>query len=328
MTIKATQPSFCLDLKQTELAWQAILQARSIGLISHRNPDPDTIGSNLSLKEVLTGLGKQVQSICLDPLPQMVRFLPGSENFSPTLDPEQFDLLMSVDCGSTAQTACDKQFPEIFSGNYINIDHHASNTCFGRINLVNPKMSSTSEIIYNLIQHWSLRLTPLIATYLLAGLYYDTGSFMHPNTTPEVLQMAEDLYRHGANHQLVIRHLYQNFSLSKFHLWGETLSSLKVTPQNSVVAVVTPENLEHNQAKQEELNGVISYLSTVKGNDFAVLINQDQQGQIKGSIRTNHNHINVSEIAESLGGGGHKKASGFGFPGHLTKEVVWKVVNQ
>lgn len=315
-----------IDVKQANLAWKTILKASQIGLISHRNPDPDSLGGNLAFNEVLTKLGKKVSSFCLDPLPTNLGFFPAIEKIESNFQPDNFDLIISVDCGSISQIGYDQEFPNLLKKDLINIDHHASNNYYGKINIVNPNFSSTCEIIYHLFSLWEIPLTPSIATYFLAGLYYDTGSFMHANTTAEVLSMAEDLIKHGASQQKIIRHLYKNFSLNKFHLWGETLANIKLTEKNTVVAVVTPDILNHSQACQEDLSGVIAYLTTVKDNDYAVLVNQDDCGQIKGSLRTNQNHINVSEMAESLGGGGHKRASGFGFPGRIYKETIWKIV--
>lgn len=319
--------NFNLDLQATKQAWIALNLASKIGIISHRSPDPDTIGSNLTLCEFLTSLGKQVTPLCVDLPPQSLNFLPQLNLYQQNLNPADYDLLISVDCGSIEQTAFNKQYPDIFLHNFINIDHHSSNNNFGQINIVNTQLSSTSEIIYQLLKHWGHPLTPSISTYLLAGLYFDTGSFMHSNTTPQVLQMAEDLLQNGADQNTIIRNLYQNFTLSKFHLWGQTLSNFQLTPQNSVISIVQPDNYQKTNSTSEELGGLINYLNMVKNNDYTVLINQDDLGVIKGSIRTSKNDVNVSEIAQTLGGGGHKKASGFTLPGNITKEFVWKVIN-
>lgn len=319
---KATE-SFNLD--QTSLAWSALAQAERIGIISHRNPDPDTIGSNLALCTLLTGLGKQVHSFCVDPIPYTCFFLPGSRDYLCQLDPVQYDLLISVDCGSSNQVSYNKIHPELFQKNFINIDHHTSNEHFGTINIV-QSLSSTCEIIFNLFRLWQVKITPQIATYLLVGLYYDTGSFMHSNTTPAVLEMAEILISHGAQQQVIIKNLYHNFTEEKFHLWGKTLEGIKVTDKNSAVAIVGYQELQKFANASENLSGVIDYVSMAKESDFAVFISEEKTGQIKGSLRTRHDHINLSELAGQMGGGGHKKASGFGFPGQLSKQISWKII--
>lgn len=327
MVSTESNSNFCLDQIQTDQAWVTLQNAKNIAIISHRHPDPDTIGSNLALREFLINQGKQVQSFCVDKLPLNCLFLPSCENYQQNLQLEQFDLLISVDCGSSSQTAYAAIYPNLFQRLFINIDHHSSNNYFGSINIVNTALSSTCEIVYNLFQHWQIAISPTMATYLLFGLYYDTGSFMHSNTTPAVLQMAEQLLKYGANQKAIIKHLYKNFTLSKFHLWGDTLNKLKVTDTHSIVGIVTAEEIAKTNSTQEELSGVIDYLSMAKQGNFAVLINQDNQGQIKGSLRTRKNDINLSALAEKLGGGGHRKASGFSFPGQLVKQVNWQVIS-
>lgn len=315
-----------IDLDQAAKSWSALAQAERIGIISHRHPDPDTIGSNLALSTFLTGLGKRVHSFCVDQIPYTCHFLPESQNYLCQLDLAEYDLLISVDCGSPGQVAYDKIHPQLFQKNFINIDHHASNDHFGTINIVQTNLSSTSEIIFNLFKLWQVKITGQMATYLLFGLYYDTGSFMHSNTTPAVLEMAETLLRCGANQQLIIDNLYHNFTEEKFHLWGKTLERIKITDKNSAVAVFGNEEMQEYQNPSENLSGVIDYISMTKESDFAVMISEEKTGQIKGSLRTRFDHINLSELAGQMGGGGHKKASGFGFPGKLSKEVSWKII--
>ena len=321
-----TIASAAIDLDQANLAWAAIIEAKRIGIISHRHPDPDTIGSNLTLYDLLSSMGKSVHSYCVDQIPQTYQFLPQTSGYLSELIPAEHDLLISVDCGSPEQMAFQKTHPTILERNFINIDHHASNQSFGIINIVQTNLSSTSEIIFNLLNYWGVSITPRMATYLLVGLYYDTGSFMHSNATPAVMEMAESLLRLGANQQLIIQNLYHNFSQEKFHLWGKTLEKIKITDKNSAVAVFGNDELQEFHNASENLSGVIDFISMTKEIDFAVMISEEKTGQIKGSLRTRYDHINLSDLAGQLGGGGHRKASGFGFPGKLTKEVSWKII--
>ena len=315
-----------LNLDLAQKVWETLIKAERIGIISHRQPDPDTIGSNLALQTLLKSLAKQVNSFCIDQIPLNSRFLPASSTYLQDLQPENYDLLISVDCGSSSQVGYSQNFPDLFQKNFLNIDHHSSNNNFGSLNLVQTNLSSTCEIIYHLLIYGQTKITPEIATYLLFGLYYDTGSFMHSNVTPAVLEMAENLLKAGANQPLIIKNLYQNFSLEKFHLWGQVLEKIKFSSQNSAVVVIDHQKLQPYQNVSENLSGVIDYISMTKESNFAAIISEEKAGQIKGSLRTRHNHINLSELAAQMGGGGHKKASGFSFPGKLSAEISWKII--
>lgn len=314
-----------LDQQVADRAWKALMKAQNIGIISHRHPDPDSIGSNLAMRKSLLTLGKQVDSFCVHLPPKTCQSLQGSQNFICEFDPNQYDLLISVDCGSLGQVAFENLNPENFRGEFLNIDHHTSNNGFGTINIVNTQLSSTCEIVYLLHRYWNLPIDQHIATCLLFGLYYDTGSFMHSNVTPRVLNIASHLISSGASLETIIDHLYRNFNLEKFHLWGDTLQKIKVTDQLTSVAVINKHDLDSFEANAEDISGLIDYLSMVKESQFATLISQDTPGLIKGSLRTRSNDLNLSALAETMGGGGHRKASGFSFPGKIEKQVIWKI---
>ncbi|MCC7432446.1 DHH family phosphoesterase [Candidatus Peregrinibacteria bacterium] len=316
-----------IDQDQARLAWSVISSAQNIGIISHRQPDPDSIGSNLALNFALSSLGKTIQSICIDAPPHNTHFLPKVKDYQQILDLNRYDLLISVDCGSEGQVAFNKSHPGLFEKNFINIDHHASNNHFGKINIVETTLSSTCEIVFYLLKYWRLSITREIATFLLFGLFYDTGSFMHSNVTPAVLEIASLLQSYGASHQLIINNLYKNFTESKYQIWGETLEKIKVTEQGIAVGVLSEQDFQKHRVSTEEVSGLIDYFSMCKESNLAALISQDKPGQIKGSLRTRKDTFNLSDMAGKMGGGGHKKASGFSFPGNIKKETIWKITN-
>lgn len=313
------------DTTLAEEILHTILQAGKTMIISHRNPDADTIGSNLALRKMAEHLGKNVSSACIDPMPKSTSFLPESNKFLQDFDPQTFDLFITVDAASKKQMAFLEKYPEIQQKKIINIDHHPSNEYYGTTNLVVSDAASTTLMMYRLLQLWEQRITPEIATYLLFGLYYDTGSFMHSNTDEEVYQVAAELMELGANKNLITQHLYQNKTVEQMHVWGKVLDNIKVTNQNIAVAGITRRELEKHGATLEDLSGVIDYLSMVKGAKFATLLSEDQDGNIRGSLRTRQNDVDLSAIAQQFGGGGHKKASGFSLKGKIEKNEYWKI---
>lgn len=315
-----------LTSEQAEIAWNQISSNSKVAIISHRNPDPDCIGSNLSLHYALASKNIQADSYCIDTPPNSCRFLKKIESFKQELDPEQYDLLISVDCGGTEQLGYEQLQPPLSNQPFINIDHHASNKGFGTLNIVFPNYSSTSEIIFELFSFWGITITPEIATGLLMGLYYDTGSFMHSNVNPKILEIAYKLTGAGANLPEIHKHMFNNFSEDKFHIWGKTLENIRLTNHGTAIAVVEKDK-NPDKYNRENFSGLIDYVSMTKDSKFAVMITQEQEKQIHGSLRTRNDDINLSKLAAELGGGGHRKASGFAFPGEIKKQTIWKITN-
>lgn len=318
-----------MDIDSTIAAeiFNAIQKAQRIVIISHRNPDADSIGSNLALRQLLEALEKDVISACVDAIPKELLFLTKTTTFQTSFNLNLTDLIMCVDAGSTAQTGFLERQPEILQSGkpVINIDHHPSNIGYGSINLVIPDAASTTLILYNLFTGFGIPINREMATSLLCGLYFDTGSFMHSNTGEEVYLAAGKLLENGADMPAIVKNMYKNRSIVQLKTWGKILNGIKVTPKNVVVSGITKEELEECCATPSETSGIIDYLSTVKDAEFATLLVEDDKGNVRGSLRTRKNDINLSEMAGMFGGGGHKKASGFTLKGELKKETIWSI---
>lgn len=318
--------SMRISATNADRVYQSLMGAQNVLIMSHRNPDPDTLGSNLALRKILERHGKKVTSACVDELPPTCRFLPELRGFVTDFNPNDYDLFIAVDAGSTEQAAFPHIYPQILKDNFLNIDHHPSNNDYGTINLVVEDAASTTIVVLELLQQWKEEITPCIATLLLYGLYYDTGSFMHSNTDAKVLNAASELLSLGAQQELIIKNLYKTRTIEQLRLWGRALDNLELTQNNIAVAGVTSRDLEECNATHSDLSGLIDYVSTIKDSNFATLLSNDDEGNIKGSFRTRRDDINVSNLAQNLGGGGHKKASGFTIKGKLKRDTRWSIV--
>jgi len=317
-------------ITQQELlkAYKAIYKAQKIAIIPHSNPDGDAIGAALACKQVLAKFGKETQTICIDPPPKNTQFLPQINEFSTQLNPSQFDLLIFVDCGAHYMSKFHLKLPNLFNGfqEIINIDHHHTNDLFGTINLVDATSSSTCQILYEIFTEWQFPLNQSIATCLLTGLYFDTGSFKHPNTTPRVLKIASQLTKLGANNAQISRELFKKKSINTLKLWGNVLKNTKRTQRNIISAAVQENDYLTTNTSQRDLEGVVDYLNAVPESEFSLLVSADQKGGLKGSLRTQNENADLSKIAKIFGGGGHKLASGFRIEGTLQEEKNWKIV--
>lgn len=311
----------------TALIRGATRKAHSILIISHKHPDADTVGSNIALRHFFETEKKQVKSACVDQPGQLITLIPESGTFISIFDPNEFDLFIAVDCGALNQTGF-LSLPKHVNAKgkeFINIDHHISNDSYGTINLVEPQAASTTEIIYNLFNNWEIKFTPFLATCLLAGIYSDTGSFMHPNTQESTMNIAADLLSKGADHEKIVKNLFKNYSVEKLRLLGRALSNTKITEDNVAVSGLTQKDFEECGATIQETEGMIDFINSTPEAKIAALLSPDKKGNVKGSLRTRQQGVDVAKIAKNMGGGGHEKASGFSIKGTLEKSTHIKI---
>jgi bifunctional oligoribonuclease and PAP phosphatase NrnA len=305
----------------------ALVSAKNILLLIHKNPDGDALGGMLALFLVLNRIGKKVTPACADPVTENLLFLPCAEKVVTDFEVEDFDLVVVLDCGDSRQTKFYETKPRLWDGSrkLIKIDHHTTGVEFGDIQLVFPEKSATCEILFEIFLELGIKIRPDIATCLLTGISTDTGSFRHSNTTPNILRLAAKLLRYGANLSTVTKKIYRTTPLPSLKLWGQVLKNLQQTKNGITMAVVQKKDFMITNAVPANLSGIIDLLSSVPNSQFTILLSE-QNGIVKGSLRTLRDDIDVAKIAKKFGGGGHTQAAGFVVPGKLEQEVRWRVV--
>jgi phosphoesterase RecJ-like protein len=309
-------------------AQRALSEAENICIISHMGPDGDAVGSNLALRLGLESLGKKVVSACVDPVPSDSLFLKNADKFVNDFDYDDFDVIVSVDCGAKKLVKFHEIKPEILSGEkpFINFDHHESNDFFGTINPVDPQACATCYVLFGFLKFCGWKVTVDIATALLHGIYFDTGGMMHSNATADVFKVAGELMLKGANVQKISKELFHTTSTNKLRLWGRILERAYVNEEGVTVSAVSKNDYTVCNATSKDTGGAIDYLNSVPGSRYCVLLSEDDRGRVKGSLRTQRSDVNLSEVASKWGGGGHPKASGFGVEGILRPVMSWKIM--
>jgi phosphoesterase RecJ-like protein len=306
---------------------EQLIQSKNVVVISHNRPDGDTTGANLAVRLYLESIGKNVTSACSDPIPNNFHFLPKVETFTQEFLLEDFDTVIIVDAGAKHLVRFFETYPELTRTRkpIISIDHHYSNDKFGTLNIIDPQETSTTSLLYKFFQDQDLPITPDIATCLLNGIYTDTGSFMHSNTTPETMKIASHLIKLGANFKDISKFNFKTKQTKELKLMGEVLDNLTVNEKNVVVGAVDQETFQRYNASSEDLGGVADMISSIPSTDYSMLLTESKDGKIKASLRTRKEDINVAKIAEQYGGGGHAKAAGFKKEGKLVKKVTWEL---
>lgn len=301
-------------------------------LICHQQPDGDALGSVLAFAEALKNNGKEVSVVCKDPIPPIFSFLSGVENFKNDFLVGNHEVIILLDNGDLRRTGFSKRILTAKTKNVpiINIDHHPKNDLWKivTINYVNESASSSSELIFEILYGLGWNITPKIATLLLAGIFTDTGGFQHANTGEKVLNIVSELLNKGAKLKLISENISNFHSVIRLKLWGIALNRMLVNKKFGIVSsFLLREEIEKLNASEDEVSGLVNLMNSVPESKIALLLYETADGNIRGSLRTEENTIDLSWLAKLCGGGGHKKAAGFTLKGKIEKkDNVWRVV--
>lgn len=286
-------------------------------LTTHEGPDGDALGSLLAMHEILTQTGKDsVMFLAAKefPLPVEYRFLPLTDVFhEPPADVTDRTLVF-LDCGNIDRMPVD--FLQREGAHILNIDHHHDNTNFGTVNVVDTQASCTAEIVWRLAKLLGAEITPAIASALYVGLVTDTGKFMYENTDPESHRMAAELIEAGVNVDEIYRRLYERVPLEKARLVARAIERIEQFDGGRVaLTYVSREDYEATGSSELLTEGIIDHVRALEGTIVAGVVRDKTDGgrsARKVSLRSSDGAVDVSAIAREQGGGGHKRAAGFG----------------
>ena len=303
----------------------ALDQTKEVLIITHIGPDGDALGSLLGLGIALERLGKSVTMACDDGMMRKFEFLPQAGKVIRRPDRKtRFDLLISVDCGDEDRMGrVYGRIPFTERPPVINIDHHISNTYFGTINLIEPGVTSTAEILAKLIPALGVELDQQIATCLLTGMVTDTLGFRVTGVTAETLKVAGELIEAGADiADITLRALVLQ-ETSTLLMWRTGLNKMQIEDgiSWSVLSLDDQRKISSDPVSNHGLGNLISDLHEVC---FSIVFTEKEDDVIKVGFRSRP-PWDVASIATRLGGGGHLYASGCTRHGKLTK-VVEEVV--
>lgn len=297
-------------------------------LAAHSRPDADTTGSVLAFKEYLESRGKQADIVCTDPFPAHLESFTGIRFLSPeNVDFSHYQCFIAADSVERGFERIAALLPA--DAAIVIVDHHPNIALRGTVTIIDETYSSVCEIIYDFFAFTRFQITRSIATFLLLGILGDTGNFQHANTNARVMAIASDLLKHGAPLSRIIEVAFANKKISTLRLWGKAFEKSKINSNNGMIAtVLTEHDIKECQATADDIAQVSSILNTVPGTRFALVLSERGNGVIKGSLRSEeYKNVDVSAIAQLLGGGGHKLASGFEIKGRIIETSDgWEVV--
>ena len=286
-------------------------------LTTHENPDGDALGSLLAMHRILEALGKDsVMFLAAKefPLPVEYRFLPLEEVFHEPPADIADRVVIFLDCGNIDRVPAG--FLQNGQNKVINVDHHHDNTRFGTINLVDVEASCTAEILYDLVGLLDVRLTPEMDNDLYVGLVTDTGKFMYENTNARSHLMSAGLIEAGVHVNEIYRRLYEHAPIEKLKLLARALEGIVVRDDGRLaITYISTEDYGATGASEALTEGIIDHLRTIDGTLVAAVVRDQADGgraARKVSMRSTDGQVDVSAIARVHGGGGHRRAAGFG----------------
>lgn len=293
-----------------------IEQRRRFLLTSHARPDGDAIGSALACAQILRQLGKDAEVVLHDPVPRIYQPLPFADRVVQTDRVNgHYEAAILLECDSIQRTrleGLENQF-------LISIDHHASGRPFAHVNWIDPHATATAELVHQLAKAAGVKISREIATCLYTALLTDTGSFMFKGTNEQTFALARELVLAGADPAQCAQNVYFAHSTAKMRLLGAALSNLHREGPLAWIWV-TRDQMERSQAKEEDCEGIVNYALSIQDVELAAFFREMADGRYRVSLRSK-GKLNVAEIAERFGGGGHECASGCSIDGPLSMAV-------
>jgi phosphoesterase RecJ-like protein len=286
-------------------------------ITAHETPDGDAIGSECAMARALTRLGKRVLVLNADPMPRKFRFVDVDDVVKVLEDPgqlptdlEKWALLMldTNDVRNIGQIAT-LVLPRVKE--YFIIDHHENEGDLLAGNYVQRSASSTAEILHPLFAALGVEIDHPMALALYTAIVYDTGSFIYPKTTALTFEIARDLVSLGVEPNVVYANVYESNSISALMLHARVLSTLELALGNRVALLtMRREMITESGGIYEEADGLINIPLKSEDIRVSVFFKENPDGLMRCSMRSK-GAIDVAEIAQRFGGGGHRTAAGF-----------------
>ncbi len=288
---------------------ELIGSAGTIGISGHIRPDGDCIGSCMGLYLYLKKNYPEIRTdIFLETIPPEYTFLKDIEDVRSDFesDVKSYDLFFVLDCSKDRTGDAEKYFDA--SKKTVNIDHHVSNKGCGDENYIITTASSACELVFNVIDHDKMDVE--IAKALYMGIVTDTGVFKYNNTSPKTMQAAAELISYGFDFGALIDHVFYEKTYLQNQILGRALlESIMLMDGRCVVSVISKQTMEFYGATSNDLDGIVNQLLLTIGVDCAIFMYEIAPLEYKVSLRSS-GAVNVAEVAEMFGGGGHMRAAG------------------
>ena len=276
----------------------------NILILTHANPDGDTLGSGFALCRALMKIGKICAVINADDIPKKYNYL--------------FDDIVEIKFKPDYVVAVDVATVNLLGGleeQYkidMCIDHHSTNTEYANLLLLED-VPAACQIMYEVVLALGVEVDKKIADCLYTGLTTDTGCFRYDSTTAQTYRVAADLIDAGADNGRINRIMFETKSKTYARLERLAIESMRFYEHERVAVItVTQEMFQLTGSNAQETEGLAPLTRQIEGVEIGITIQERPDGTCKASIRT-FESVNAAKLAARFGGGGHAQAAGCKF---------------
>ncbi len=289
--------------------------AKRIVVSGHIRPDGDCVGSCMAMYLYLKkALADAEVVICLEQPADIFACIKDFDCIDSSFRVQAPDVFLALDCEKSRLGEAETLFDN--AKKRINIDHHVSNVrgC-GDVNYVVPGISSTAELVYELMDKEYLDAEIAKAVYI--GIIHDTGIFKYSNTSPKTLRIAAELIEYGFDFPAIIDETFYEKTYVQNQLLGRALlESIVFMHGKCIVSAINQKTLAFYNAQPKDLDGIVNQLRIIKGVECAIFMYETGSQEYKVSLRS-CKYVDVSKVASYFGGGGHVRAAGCSMNGNF-----------
>ncbi len=296
--------------------------ADNILILTHINPDGDTLGSGFALLRALKKMGKRARLINGDKIAPKYTYL-----FSDiTADDFEEEFVVSVDVAEK------KLLGDNLSEKYgdrvdLSIDHHETSRRFAKKTYCEPDSASCCEIVYLLIKALGVNVDSDIASCIYTGCTTDTGCFRYSNVTARTHLIAAELIALGADHSRINTRMFETKSMNNIMLETMCLSTLSFFAEGKIAVIcVTQDTFRKTGTDKSALDAIKPITRQIEGVKAGVTLREEEDGVISVSVRTDED-VDAAAICAHFGGGGHVRAAGCEVDGKTIDEAKDEIVN-
>jgi phosphoesterase RecJ-like protein len=299
---------------------ETIEKAKHVVVISHVNPDADSLSSASAVYTYMLKLHKKVSFFCASKnIDEKLKFLPWVEKLRDVF-PADADLAISLDCGTHTRIGTE------IAVDLINIDHHQSNDAYARFNIVDPDAISTTQVLFDFFKANEISINPKMATALYAGLLDDSSNFLSKKTDEKVFAMAKELCELGADVKTCSEYISKYMSLAAYRLKGAMMLSMNLHQDGEIALLhVDQEMMQKYGARASDCEAALEEALHLPSVRVALLLRENKDRTLKGSLRSDGS-VNVNNVANIYGGGGHPHSSGFTLKTNDTQDIIKEII--
>lgn len=287
-----------------------IKSAKKILLLSHVNPDGDTLGSMCAMYSMIEKrFKKKADMSIVSNVPFNYKFLPNIDKAQRYFDVSLvYDLVIALDVAAIDRVRDAKIFFDRGKCR-VNIDHHKTNPAYGDYNLIEPNASSCGEVLFNYFKKNNWEITEDAAICLYTAIMTDTGNFRFENTSPNALRSAADLVELGANPNKLYKLCYESKTKNLVMFQNYCVNKAEFLNDNKIVyTTVYKKDLEKFSAGDDYTDGIAETLRAIDSTEVSFVVKEVESKMTKVSMRSKK--LDVAKICEKFGGGGHTFAAG------------------